>query len=183
MNAAVDRERFLQRVMRLAPILERVLYPRMNSTAACDIQGFMVDGIFRPKELAFTFDGENILHYLFKSPKPFSKLCEEEKKQVRWLERNHHRISYNSGRLSLEEVSEVVQPIFSVSKVFVKGSQKKKYLDDLLLGCEIINLEFDYNCPNLDRTLNDCVYHRNNYCICAKENCKILYEYCINLDL
>lgn len=179
---ALNRQRFADRIRKTAIMLEPILSSRLKSFATLDIQGFMIDGTFTPKELAFTINGCRIHHYLFKSPKEFQKLSGEEKKQVQWLERNHHRISYTSGHLDLQDV--MLQPLLPVYKIFVKGSQKKKFLDALLPEREIIDLEFDYQCPNLVRAFNECSYHKNNYCICAKHNCKILYEYCNNnLDL
>lgn len=63
-----------------------------------DIQGFNLPE-FYPKEISFVNEHLNS-HYLVKPPMSYGILSNDIKKQVKYLERNHHGLRYNSGCIS-----------------------------------------------------------------------------------
>lgn len=178
MRVATDRMRFKRRVEETKKILSPVLENYNKSILIVDIQGFNSPD-FVPKELALTYLDQNtrgITHFLFKSPIPFGRLSQNLKNQVRWLERNHHSIKYNSGLLHLEAINTIFgnRP---ANIVYVKGSQKAMYLKKFY-KC-VVDLEQDLNAPKLEKSLSCCVAHCTIPSICAYVNVYTICNYLI----
>lgn len=143
---------------------------------AIDVQGFAADGDFIPKELAIT-DGTKTSHYIFKPPRPFRKLSSQTKKTVRWLERYHHGLRWNDGVVDLAEVPVILRRFAALAHtIYVKGHQKLNFLQQYINEDFLINLEH-CKIPNVRKEVPACFYHSNNNCICALNNCVMIYNY------
>lgn len=155
-----------------------------------DIQGFTIDNQFSPKEIAI-YDGTRIAHYIFKSPKMFNALTQDEKKQVKYLEWNHHCIKYNSGHLDYDS-NNIRQQLLDICesgqiRIYVKGHQKKRFLQEVVLQesslqSSVVDMEI-VSPPttfNFTKGLPCCFGHnnqRNKPCVCALKNCYDLYAF------
>ena len=152
--------------------------------AVVDLQGFYVRGVFIPKELALIGNQSPVYHYTFKSSLPFFTLSECEKQQVRYLVRNHHGISYHVGQNLDYEIKDLLENFikaYKIDEIYVKGHNKKDFLDKLL-SINIINLEHsDEKCPKLEKTLNICSknIHKIKPAMCAFYNTKMLYKFLV----
>jgi hypothetical protein len=142
-----------------------------------DMQCFNVPS-FTPKEISFTYDGISIYNYLILPKVQYSGLNRKLQHTIRWLENNHHGISYNSGYVKYNNLSDIFA-LHTANLVVVKGAQKLNFLKDYYVN--IINLEFIVNCPKFEKQLNStCFYHNKlkvPYVMCSKHNVKILYNY------
>lgn len=144
---------------------------------AVDIQGFVIKDAFIPKELTFQKCGEDdFFTYLFKPIIPFLYLTNAEKKQVRWLEKYHHCIQYSTGDMCIDRIRNILAPL-NFKRIYVKGREKKKFLEKYLSNCTICELESDINCPKFIRQVNNCRNHKYEYNICSENNVKCLIKY------
>lgn len=141
-----------------------------------DIQGFNTPE-FTPKELAI-YDGEIVKHYHFKSKCLLSELSENCKKQVRWLETNHHGIPFNSGTSDLKDFNEIViRETEKANVIFCKGYQKINFFKPIL-GSKIFNQLEDENevvCKFYPE-IPLCNNHRLKMCKCSINNSIRLYK-------
>lgn len=139
-----------------------------------DVQGFF-NNDFIPKELSVTYDGVNLFTYLFKPLRSFHCLTSEEKHEVHWLERNHHKLKYSDGHIPIGEARKILQK-FPCEKVYVKGHQKQIYLQQLF-HCEVINVERSYGIPlKYESTYHNCVNHLEVDSVCSRVNVINLYN-------
>jgi len=174
-QAAIDRERFKQRTNKLEILLAPILTAHLiKMDVIIDMQGFIIQDEFVPKELAITNNGKDVHLYLFKPPIKFSKLSEKDKRQARWLERHHHGLPFSCGFIPLAHIDDILDLFIGPNNiVYVKGYQKKDYLTKYLLN-EVVNLEND-TCVNLVKANHNCIYHKNNT-LCSKYNVEILMK-------
>lgn len=134
-----------------------------------DLQGFRdYKNRFIIKELAYATK-EYTQVYLVKPPYPFSKLTNDEKKQVKWLERNRG-IYWRQGYIDYNEFSRLIKPVLDKANVFVKGSEKCKWLRELSPDCKVLDIG-ERGCPNLKSLFdsyqgNDkiCCFNHQKYC-------------------
>lgn len=156
-----------------------------------DVQGFNVPE-FTPKELVM-YNGHQFGYFLFKPPKSFHSLDVDSAKQVKFLQGIHHCLEYNSGNICLQELPAIIRRHIideDVNRVYVKGSIKKKFLQEALRTCNpetpitVIDLENVAECPNLTKDLPLCVNHNIIYkkkCICSMNNCVLLFNWLMGL--
>lgn len=140
-----------------------------------DIQGFLLQEGFLVKELAIS-DGKMLNHYIFKPNVPYNKLSSIDKRQIRWLEKNHHSLCYSDGYVNLSELSNILERFVSsdVEVIFTKGHQKAEVLRQHL-DKPIINLEYVNDIPKLiPTTTNCCMHHKNKLKNCSVYNVKLL---------
>lgn len=144
-----------------------------------DLQGFRdYKKSFIVKEFAIATN-EFTQTYLVKPPYPFSTLTDDEKKQVRWLEK-YRGIYWREGFVDYNEFQRLAKPLLERFNVVVKGFEKLKWIKELSPNCEVIDVG-EQGCPNLaslnqkyskNKNIN-CFYH-SKYCalknvICVKE--------------
>lgn len=182
---AQDRLRFQRRISEmeklLTPILseqhrKKVLLSRAlkNNCIVVDMEGFYTPK-FTPKELAIS-DGLKTNHYVFKPAIPFENLTNRWKQNVRWLENNLHNIPYVDGHVEYKEIKNILKKFTeNASCIYVKGYQKKEFLDKIL-DHVVINLENAAGVPNLTKSECDCFYHTKSSC-CSLHNVKILCDF------
>lgn len=156
-----------------------------NNTVIVDIQGFKnSDNEFIVKELAIATQ-EHTYIFLVKPPYPFNSLTAEEKKQVRWIERNRG-YRWSEGYVDYREFQRIIKPYLKDKNICVKGDEKINWVQDLC-GKENTVLDISYlSAPNLntlckmycsDNTaLYNCIYHKK---ICALKNVICIKKWCI----
>lgn len=153
-----------------------------------DIQGFSLPE-FYPKEISFV-NGQQNSHYLIKSPVPYSALSPDIKRQVKYLECNHHGLKYSSGYVNDEDLNEILRNhLCAVNIVYVKGHQKQEFLEKRLHDLEetstpsVVNVEHlnvtMEQPPNFCKDLPLCLYHFNNSkkYMCSLRNSFKLYNW------
>lgn len=117
-----------------------------------DFQGFKSEkNKFIVKELALiSGDGHLYELQLFQPPCSFNQLSDEKKKEVLWLEKTYHGFYWGSGFKPYSEMKDIFETMKISGKVFVKGVEKKRFVEELLTGfdVQVINLE-DMGCPSL----------------------------------
>lgn len=149
-----------------------------------DIQGFKdYNNDFIVKEIVIL--ESNTFHYfLVRPPFPFEYLSNEEKRTVKWVERNHG-ILWREGVTDYYIIKNLVEPLMRMKIILVKGVEKIKWLKEFCYDCTIINLE-DFNCPSFfelyklyshDNERN-CVHHKTNNC--AVTHVKLLKKWIID---
>lgn len=158
-----------------------------------DFQGFKNTlNEFIIKEVAYQqIDHElikgDLKHYLLKPPYSYDTLSLEVRKQVDWLENNHHGLRWEEGNYHYNKVVEIFNDIINPSNIiYVKGEEKFKFLCQITnykYNLRIINLE-KMGCDNFanlkkDVKLIDCIYkHNNNFC--AINNVNLLTNWVID---
>lgn len=105
-----------------------------------DVQGFCIPD-FVVKELAIlSRDGKNFCHFIFKPPIPYNLLDRKAKSNVCWLQYNHHGMSWEDGFVKYEELGHIKDLFNSASLIYVKGNEKKKFVEKFYQG-NVVNLE------------------------------------------
>lgn len=145
-----------------------------NETIIVDMQGFKdLKNNFIVKELSIATKNHTQT-FLIKPPYAFKNLTDEEKKQVRWLERNRG-LKWSEGFIDYREFRRIIVPYLSSKKVLVKGLEKGMWVRELCQDCEIMELE-EKGCPNFLKLYSDyhvdvnkfnCEYHKK---MCALKN-------------
>lgn len=148
-----------------------------------DIQGFKTeDNEFILKEFAIA-NKNNIQVFLFKPPCAYYDLSKSEKSQVNWIERNRN-VYWREGFLPYKEICNIIKPLLSDKRIYVKGQEKVMWLRKITDNDDILNLEF-YYCPSLrdlytkylTNDIYTCMYHSN---VCALKNVLVLKKWCDN---
>lgn len=149
----------------------------MLRVVVIDLQGVLLNHGFMVKELAIG-DAERVNHYIFKPHVPYNRLDAGERRQVHWLEDNHHGLHYNNGSINSNEILNILNQFTrGVDLIYVKGHQKIEFLQKYL-SIRINNLENYVNVPVFNKTnTNCCMYHRNVFNICSLYNLNVLMNY------
>ncbi|KAK7870030.1 hypothetical protein R5R35_011993 [Gryllus longicercus] len=127
--------------------------------AVADLQGFWIDGQFVIKVLTAirAVQGESeqcVQKFTFRPPRPFHTLNRDDKRHVWWIKRCHHATPpWSNGRYDYGDRTFVMMKAFEgVSTIYVKGGQKKEWLQEVLQGKDIFDLE-SFGCPPLHECL------------------------------
>lgn len=96
--------------------------------AIVDLQGFKNNfNHFIVKEIAVLT--KNIkFHDVIKSSCEFNELNASAKKSVEWLIKFHHRIAWDDGYITADELQKTLAPVLKNKIVYVKGKEKKAWL-------------------------------------------------------
>jgi hypothetical protein len=139
-----------------------------------DIQGFQTPE-FTPKEMAFTYDGENIYTFIFKPNRPLTDLSKKSRQTKRWVESYYHGIPYNDGQHKLENLSTILSH-FPADLVIAHGEEKKHVLEKFYSN--VMNINDQYDLIFKKTLVTDCDNHKKlAYCACAKVNVKHLFNF------
>lgn len=159
--------------------------------AFADFQGFVIDTHFYPKELTIKIN-EQMLHMLVKPPKEYSRLNEEDRKQVHYLEKHFHGLRYSSGNVEYDLVTEMLENFFEgVHIIYVKGSQKEKFLQTIpgIDHSKIINIEKLQNdeymeVPKFEKEVPQCLHHiKSSKYMCSLRNCEKMEDWLQNYHI
>lgn len=143
--------------------------------AVVDIQGFTLENNeFIVKELAVRIGGQ-LNHYVFKPPKPFYKLTSKEKRSVKYSENRLHGLRYSSGHIEYSELRNILCAI-NVNRIFVKGHQKHRLLEEYQLKPDIVNLERVIWHPKIQLDVPACLNHYDGLFRCAVNVVNILFQ-------
>lgn len=148
-----------------------------------DLQGFKLhnNNTFICKEIAVVdIESCELRFETFRPPFPWTDLDEKSKKSARWLTKNHHNLEWCSGNIPYINFEVVIQGLLDtdeIEKVYVKGEEKKRWLE-CISHKKIINLE-QFNCPSLKELHTPlqtefCNLHINN---CAVRNVNTLRKW------
>ena len=108
-----------------------------------EIQGFRdICGRFLPKEIAIVAIGNAIEdHWILSPPHAFQDLTEKSKRENNWLSRYYHGIEWFDGETNQKYFTSRLREITRhVGNIFTAGSEKARYLENLL-SRNIYNLE------------------------------------------
>lgn len=154
----------------------------MKSQAIVDIQGFKIeDNKFIVKEIAILCD-DQVQVLLIQPPFPFYNLTTEDRKQVKWIEKNR-KMSWNDGFIPYNKFLMYTDEFLLDKTIYCKGVEKSVWIKNIFDHNHVINLE-DMHCPKLlslyeeYRNCTDifnCIYHPT---ICALRNVTCLKKWC-----
>lgn len=158
--------------------------------AFVDIQGFIVNGLFCPKELTIEI-GFKQSHFIFTPPQPFSKLTGNEKKTVKYVEKYIHGIRYSSGDVDYSKLYEILETklIYAADYIYVRGQQKAEFLQQNCQICSVFPTIIDVckfdgtPCAtgNFIRDPNPC--HVTGLFSCTQKNVEKLRSWFLNTIL
>ena len=142
----------------------------MANTIFVDLQGFKFNSNdFIAKEIAVVFNSKQYINFIIKSPFSLKSLTPQKQKQAKWLTKYFHHINWNDGFISFKSVCRFLKSNLKYSNIYVKGVEKKKWLENILKQ-KVFNIE-DFGCINFRQlemkypnTLH-CTYHQ--YGVCA----------------
>lgn len=152
-----------------------------------DVQGFKSNNnSFIFKEVAvFNFASGTSTSYLLKPPIPWGILEARYKSENTWLARNYHGLQWDSGDTPYHELHSLLAHLFTSSAtIFVKGLEKRKWLQEEFPETVIINVE-DHGCPSLQKlkecfTSTTCLHHTIPFASCAIENVLLIKSWLIS---
>lgn len=137
-----------------------------------DLQGFKVNkNRFMCKEFCL-LDGNEKFHAIVKSWFPHNKLLYHYKRQIEWLSKYFHGLTYDCGDMDIDQLTEIVYPKLVGKTVIVKGSDKINWLKYIFrnygdISCRNIE-DLDYDIDETEQ--NKCEYHNEQY-PCWKYRC------------
>ena len=147
-----------------------------------DLQGFKTSSNnFIVKEIAILCNNNYIFHhFIIKPPCKFKNLNEEEQKQIKWLEHHHHGLQWSAGHTTYGAVQQFLLNKLRSEVVYVKGAEKKLWLEHMMPNITTVyNLE-DSNYPSLQTlgklytNTQTCRQHRG---CCALQNVFLVANY------
>ncbi|EZA60803.1 hypothetical protein X777_13636 [Ooceraea biroi] len=107
-----------------------------------DLQGFIVQGWLRVKEVAVLRTRDRVLtHHVFRPPVAWSRLTRDERSQAAWLTANYHRLRWTDGNVPYGHAGALIRRAVSAMEeggggddrlVYVKGAEKRWWLEGLL---------------------------------------------------
>lgn len=144
-----------------------------------DLQGFKhYRGRFMCKEFCLV-DEDYMYHAIVRANYHFHKMIPRYQRQVNWLIKNYHGLTFYCGDTYIDDLREKVFPKIQNKKILVKGDEKVKWLQYIFrhygtIDCSNIeNLDFDLTLRNADPYEN-CDYHTELFghdeCPCAMSN-------------
>ncbi|KYQ58525.1 hypothetical protein ALC60_02475, partial [Trachymyrmex zeteki] len=159
----------------------------MTITTFVDLQGFIVGKKYIVKEVAVLRKGAILSHYIFTCPMSWNFLTKSEKYCASWLSAYHHGLQWEDGMIPYNIVKRLITIIGAEenddnkSLVYVKGSEKRQWLADILDSDDLTikTLDADYEDIDSLRNLNitntvRCGNHVKN---CALQNVFKIYNW------
>lgn len=148
-----------------------------------DVQGFQYkNSDFICKEIA-VLRNFTCSHVIVNAPINYDQLNQKFKHQVDWLTENCHGLRWDElGTIDYCQVQTYLRNLAADynGAIFVKGMQKKKWLQRYLQN-EVIDLEAKFSCPTrLPEILEQCAYHYGYKRRCSRDNVFKLGEWCLS---
>lgn len=148
-----------------------------------DVQGFKnIQNKFILKELSICYETGEYQNFIIKPPHTYDILTQYEKKQINWLRKNHHGLSWYDGSITFKSVKNfLLDNISSKTLIYTKGLEKTEFIKKLInnKSC-VINVE-DIGCNKSFQFLKQ-IYPKMIKCgvlhyankTCALENALII---------
>ncbi|KYQ47080.1 hypothetical protein ALC60_13907 [Trachymyrmex zeteki] len=118
---------------------------------------FVVDKRFVVKEIAVLKNGNTLTHYIFTGPMPWRFLTKSDQSHASWLMSHHHGLQWNDGvvpyRMAQRLISEAVLGE-SEAIVYVKGSEKREWLSDILNNDDVVVETIDIHYEDIEPLKN-----------------------------
>ena len=115
-----------------------------------------------PKEVAVVaLNGDYHGHWVVQPSSNLRRLTANTRRENNWLTQQCHGFNYSEGEISLKALHTIVRFIAKYAgKIFVRGKDKWLTLCKIIPN-EIINLEYDKDCPSFDKLSSDvyCIHH------------------------
>lgn len=146
-----------------------------------DMQGFVLESRFVPKELCILKNGQE-LHYLFKYPNDLSLVSYKDQKTARYLKNHHHGLLYSGGDVPYEECENILQKhLADVKRMYVCGHQKADFLREKFgTSKTITNLEdAKVAPPKAEKKRPSCLGHDLRLCVCSLTYAREIYKWLI----
>ena len=123
-------------------------------------------------------------HWIFTHPVETIVSNHKHVRTNRWLTDHYHGLTWTDGDTSYEHLVPILEKYtFPFNFVFVKGLQKKRFLQKRIVHFNIINLE-DFGCPKLDQLQSihgtACLTHRLCPEICTNSRVHALREWVVS---
>ena len=152
------------------------------NTLIVDVQGFKDPcNNFIIKELAFA-SRDYTQSFLIKPPYMFKYLTSDEKRQVKWLERNRG-IYWNEGYIDYREFQRIIVPYLENKEIVVNGLEKEKWIKELCENYNVSDLS-EKNCPSFSVLYNKYCDEKNNLnCTKHLKMCALKNVLCIKKHL
>lgn len=146
----------------------------VNTIIIIDVQGFKLqNNQFILKELAILTSENQVQHYIFQPPFPYKDLTRAEKRQVRWLQYNFHGFRWGDGNIPYNRIYGIADQLLLLLQdkiIYVKGSEKKQWVEQIFGNKLIVYDAEEEGCPNLtteDKIEPSCIVHKGR---CALKN-------------
>lgn len=160
--------------------------------ALVDIQGFIIDNIFHPKELTIQI-GSQTSNFLFKPPIPYANLSGRDKKTANYVQKFIHGIPYDSGDVEYSEINSILEKylLHSAEYIYVRGNQKAEFLQTKCQELAIFPAIYDVvrydgslcSTENFEPIITRCPHHATGKYMCTKINVNILRHWLYNVVL
>jgi len=134
----------------------------------CDFEGYRIGtDEFIVKEIAIlSSDGLQCYNYLVKNPLKYPCFPQNETTLFQF---NRHRLSWNFGDYSFNEAIDDIWRKVKVDNVYVKGLEKKQFLEQHLFS--VLELHFMPSFKDLNETLHEwCDVKHGIWCARRKVN-------------
>lgn len=131
------------------------MYQNQKQEYVVDFQAFKDKyNKFILKEIAIiSIHVNQIVHLMVLPPYPFKALPPSKQREADWLTKHMHSISWNSGYVSHELAVSLLRAVITrAHTLFIKGSERKSYLQRLMPLKKVIDLD-TLNCPKADAIL------------------------------
>ncbi|XP_044007507.1 uncharacterized protein LOC122852021 [Aphidius gifuensis] len=143
-----------------------------------DIQGFkQPHNAFVLKEFAAINVQNNETHcFVFKPPNTWNHLPAKYKSINLWLIRNWHGLSWECGDVSYNDIKLIISNVLeSACYIYVKGDEKKKWLDEITDNSKVIIDLYSMDSPGIRTIKNQITSHPGIHyairnCHCALDN-------------
>lgn len=149
--------------------------------AIVDVQGFQLQNEFIVKEMAIRIDNQ-LSHFLFKPKIPYRDLMDNEKRTVKYIERNIHGLRYSNGYVSYTEIDDILwNHLHNIDSILTSGHQKYNFLNmklnELKLNrVELKNIEHSSNYIKMEIGMPACLNHERGHFRCAINCVNIMYS-------
>lgn len=131
-----------------------------------DTQGFYINNLFHPAEVALLADGR-IIHLKVRKACDCS-LSQDEKNQAKYLTTYLHGLEINNEGVSSQEMKEIIVKYFRASRKngYVLAACKSKQAEELLDWMDIpfvnINNLYGASFKSIDDDRKPCINHKQN---------------------
>lgn len=150
-----------------------------NDIICVDLQGFKNNSNhFIVKELAIVFNNNECINFIIRPPFHFECLSLKKQREANWLTRHYHHLDWSDGTVTYQSVCKFLQSNTRHSKVYTKGEEKVKCLNEMTRHHQTIFNAEDIGCISFKQIENKyseyfyCNYHR--YGVCALRNAFLL---------